>query len=77
MARRPDIRITTGPRRLACGHRVGRGATIVRRPGGSWLCSACQPWLPVKSVAQVLAEAAATGDGEATANATAKRDAIA
>lgn len=76
MSRTPRLRRVRQARHLGCGHRAERGTLVVSR-GRTWLCWRCQPWLPVKTVDQVLADEAARSDaddaGEAMVTAPALR----
>jgi hypothetical protein len=54
--RPPKLRILRASRRLACGHTGQRGDTVVSKRGHGWLCGACQRWVPLRSVEDILAE---------------------
>jgi hypothetical protein len=59
MPRKPLIRITDRPRRLACGCRAPAGTTIVATGRGRpWLCPRHQARLPLRTIAEILQAAA-------------------
>jgi hypothetical protein len=53
--RPPRIRVLRKARRLACGH-IGAPGDVVASKGHGWLCGSCQPWIPLRTHEQVLAE---------------------
>jgi hypothetical protein len=59
MPRKPVIRITDRPRRLACGCHVPAGTTtIATARGRPWLCPIHQKTLPLRTIPEVLQAAA-------------------
>jgi hypothetical protein len=53
--RQPRIRTVRKERRLGCGCMARPGDTVVTR-GKTWLCAGHQPWLPLRTIEEVLAE---------------------
>lgn len=61
MSRAPVIRHARDARRLGCGHVVIAGSAMVRKRR-TWFCAECQPWVRVRTVAEILRDAAACDD---------------